>query len=286
MGAPLSYAYAVTRPADGLQEALRAQRGVADAPVHLVEEAGMVAAVSHVPAEDFDERPLRRRLEDLAWLEAVARAHNRVVAALAGVATVLPLRLATVYRDDARVREMLRERGRGFGALLDRLADHEEWGVKLYVAPRTGPEPAGEAGAGGAAGAGASAGAGAAADSPGRAYLRSRRRQQHSREDAWRAAEEAARRVDAEARTLAVDRARHRPQQGELARGPGQNVANDAYLVPRGRAEEFRARVERAVAGLDGVRVEITGPWAPYSFATPPDPAPARPESREEAPAP
>lgn len=66
-----------------------------------------------------------------------------------------------------------------------------------------------------------------------------------------------------------MERARHRPQQGRLAQGAGENVANDAYLVPRPAAEEFRRRVLDTAGDLPGVRVEVTGPWAPYSFATP-----------------
>lgn len=44
------------------------------------------------------------------------------------------------------------------------------------------------------------------------------------------------------------------------------NVLNAAYLVAREQAEGFVALVDRAT-GEEGVRVELTGPWAPYSFA-------------------
>lgn len=257
MTAHVSYAYAVARPATGLADVLSAIRGVADEPVHLVEEPGMVAVVSGVPADDFDENSLRTHLEDLDWLESVARAHNVVVDATAALTTVLPLRLATIYRDDDRVRHVLRSQEETFGTLLERLAGRVEWGVKLYVVPPTAP-PSVPSPADRAADVGA-----------GRAYLRSRRRERTGWEDAWRAAEEAQRRVEEEARRLATDRSRHQPHHGGLDQGPGQNVVNDAYLVPRELGEEFRTRVAHAAEGLDGVRVEVTGPWAPYSFTAP-----------------
>lgn len=267
----VSYTYAVARPAQGLADALAAVRGVADAPVRLLEGPGTAALVSHVAAEGFDEDSLKRQLEDLEWLEQVARAHHLVVEAASAVTTVLPLRLATIYRDDDRVREVLAEGEKTFGTLLGRLDGRVEWGVKLYVVP-----PPAEAARGSSAAPEApetpEAAARAAPDvSPGRAYLRGRRKERHAREDAWRTAEEAARRVEAEARHLAVDRARHRLQQGDLARGPGQNVLNDAYLVPRALGEDFRTRMSRVAGGLVGVRLQVTGPWAPYSFATPPE---------------
>lgn len=254
----VSYAYAVARDVEGLDEALSGLHGVGQAPVHLVRGRPgdqVVAAVSPVPSRDFSEEALRRHLEELEWLESVARAHHGVIEALAARTTVLPLRLATVYLDDDRVRGMLEADGAAFTDRLARLAAHVEWGVKIYVEPPRAHdgEPAAEA----------------PALSPGRAYLRRRGVQRHSREDAYRAAGEAAERVRAAAAGEAVDRARHRAQQGELARSPGENVVNDAYLVPRDRAERFRAEVLRAAEGLPGVRVEVTGPWAPYSFAAP-----------------
>ncbi|WP_199831215.1 GvpL/GvpF family gas vesicle protein, partial [Streptomyces noursei] len=57
----------------------------------------------------------------------------------------------------------------------------------------------------------------------------------------------------------------HRPQDARLSGVPGVNVLNAAYLVDRERSEEFVELVE--AASEPGVRVELTGPWAPYSFA-------------------
>lgn len=256
MSGQLSYVYAVV-PAEAADLVWGEFRGVAGAPVTLVRSGAVAAAVSAVPGEEFSEAALKTGLEDLDWLEATARAHHFVVDALAARTTVLPLRLATVYRDEARVAEMLSERRELFGALLDRLEGHVEWGVKVYA--EAAPADL--------------AGPSATRDEPasGRAYLQRRRQQYRTREEVWRAAGTAVRRTEEEARALAVDRARHRPQQGDLAEGPGENVANDAYLVPRPLAEEFRERMRHAADGLPGVRVEVTGPWAPYSFAVLPE---------------
>ncbi|MEN1882624.1 GvpL/GvpF family gas vesicle protein [Streptomyces mirabilis] len=107
---------------------------------------------------------------------------------------------------------------------------------------------------------------------PGRAYLRNRRQQQSLRDTVYQAAQQAAERVETAGRKHASDRVRHRVQQGLLADAGGavgENVVNDAYLVPLKRCDDFLADVTHAADGLDGVRVEATGPWAPYSFAMP-----------------
>ncbi|GAA3378674.1 GvpL/GvpF family gas vesicle protein [Streptomyces sannanensis] len=255
----VTYVYAVARNADALAEPTAALKGVADAPVHLVagtHDDALVFVASHVPAQDFQEDALKRHLEDLDWLEAVARAHHGVIEAVATRTTVLPMRLATVYLDDNRARDVL-DGGRAlFSERLARLAEHVEWGVKIYVEPSVTPDAPGPT---------------PTADlTPGRAYLRHRRQQQSVRDSVYRAAQQAAERVEAAGRKHAADHARHRVQQGVLAGGAGENVVNDAYLVPRDRCEEFRAEVTHAADGVQGVRVEVTGPWAPYSFAMPP----------------
>jgi hypothetical protein len=255
----VSYVYAVARNTPDLQPAAAGLTGVADAPVGLV--AGthgddIVLVVSPVPAQDFQEDALKRHLEELEWLEAVARAHHRVIEALATRTTILPLRLATVYLDDERARTVLDTAWDAFAQRLAHLAAHIEWGVKIYV------EPSAEAAA--------PAASPSPGLTPGRAYLRTRKAQQSVRDDVYRAAEKAAERVEQAGRAYGADRARHRVQQGELADATGENVVNDAYLVDRDRAEAFRDEVSRAAEGLPGVRIEVTGPWAPYSFAMPP----------------
>ncbi|MGW3340095.1 GvpL/GvpF family gas vesicle protein [Streptomyces sp. NPDC001009] len=250
----MTYVYGVTRADDALADRVAALEGVVGAPVHLVPGGdGLVLVASQVPAEDFREQTLRRRLEDLDWLTEVARAHHGVVEAVAAYTTVLPLRLATVYLDDARAREVLDSGRELFADRLARLSGHVEWGVKVYVdpsaAPETPPAPT------------------EAELSPGRSYLRGRRQQQRVRDTVHEAAQRAASVIEAAGRAYATERARHRVQQGTLAEAAGENVVNDAYLVPLESGEAFRAEVARAADGLAGVRIEITGPWAPYSFA-------------------
>ncbi|MFF8828272.1 GvpL/GvpF family gas vesicle protein [Streptomyces sp. NPDC015131] len=254
----VTYLYAVADDAPALRETVRDLRGVGGAPVRVLSGEGVAAVVSGVPAAEFEERPLAAHLEDLTWLEAVARAHHGVVDAVAARVTVLPLRLATIYRDDAGVGALLDASGAAFRSRLARLAGHVEWGVKLYLdAPPAGGATEDEGGGSG----------GAPGLSPGRAYLRSRRNERTARDEAHRAAADAARRVDEAALAYAVDHVRHRVQQGPLAGGPAENVGNDAYLVPSGRADAFLAAVREAAGSGSPVRAEITGPWAPYSFA-------------------
>ncbi|MFE9702393.1 GvpL/GvpF family gas vesicle protein [Streptomyces sp. NPDC005930] len=253
----LRYVYAVCRPFDA---ALQAQlTGVAGDPPRLLPHGDLVAVVSHVPESDFGEEALRSRLEDLDWLTATARAHQQVIDALTAVTTPLPLRLATVFRDDSGVRVMLQEREEAFRRTLGRLEGRVEWGVKVYAEA----EKTGQAGSEGPA----APARPAAKPASGRDYLLQRRRQSRANEDMWSRAEEFATKLHATLSDRADDARLHAPQNPRLSGAAGRNVLNAAYLVGRDASEEFVEVVDRTKDDVPGMRVELTGPWAAYSFA-------------------
>ncbi|MFF0249239.1 GvpL/GvpF family gas vesicle protein [Streptosporangium sandarakinum] len=248
-----TYVYAITRDKDAPGSA--GLTGVAGTPVRTVADAGLVAYVSTVPLDRFGEEPLRRSLEDLDWVSEMARAHHRVVEAVAGTAPTAPVRLVTVYGGDEQVRELLRDRRKDFTALLSQVAGRSEWGVKAYARRETAPPPGEEAtGATGAAG----------SDSPGIAYLKRRRASLRGREDAWRVAADQAEHVHTALSAVSVANRRHRAQDPSLSGREEAMVLNGAYLVDDDRGGEFAAVVD-SLRG-QGADIELTGPWAPYSF--------------------
>jgi hypothetical protein len=245
----LRYVYAVCRPfGTPLQSQLT---GVGGAPPALLHHHGLVAVVSQVPEADFSELALKAHLEDLDWLSVTARAHQGVIDALTTVTTPLPLRLGTVFRDCSGVRTMIEAREGDFRRTLDRLDGRVEWGVKLYLEsePAALAEPA-------VAGKPAS----------GRDYLRRRRESTHAHEEQWQQAEAFARSLHERLSRHAEDSRLHAPQNSALSAIPGRNFLNAAYLVPRAHSEEFVELVDRTKDEAPGIRVELTGPWAAYSF--------------------
>lgn len=243
------WVYAVTAEAD---LDLRGTTGLADQPVRNVTGSGLAAVVSSVDLAEYGEESLRDKLEDLATLESIARAHHDVVATAWDQAPVVPMRLATVYRDDARVAAMLTERRADLTTALGRLTGHAEWGVKAYAtAPdETGPaEPA------------------EASTRPGTDYLRRRRAEMSSAEQSRRAALAASDDVHAQLSGLADATRRHVPQDPGLSGEADPMLLNGAYLVADDRAEEFVCAVRDLDDRHAAVRLELTGPWPAYSFA-------------------
>lgn len=237
------YTYAVGRSFD--RAVISGLRGVDGAEVDLVRHRDLVAVISPVERAETDAA-LRDRLERLDELAVIAQAHHAVVTAVAAHTVVAPFRLATIYQDTRRVTEVLDHRYAEFKALLDRLAGSVEVGVKLYVDDR----PHVPAASGGS----------------GRAYLQQLSQRHRRRDEAWRNAAAGVERINAALGAHAVDRSDHRPQTAALSGVAGHNILNAAYLVPTDRVAEFAELAHRATEAEPALRVEVTGPWAPYSF--------------------
>ncbi|MFE2009969.1 GvpL/GvpF family gas vesicle protein [Streptomyces sp. NPDC059491] len=270
--ATLTYVYAVAPPAPALDDLLPGLTGVAGTPVALLTpepaDAGPVAfVISDVPRAEFAEDVLAGRFEDLGWLEETARAHHHVIEALAAHTTVLPLRMATLYEDHARAVRALHEQSQPFTTQLAQLAAHTEYGVKLYVRHAAAPPETTAPDRTASPTPDDSAPAGPESASPGKAYLRARRAQRDAHEDRYQQAGIAADRVAEIGRLHSARHVAHPPQSGPLAAASmGENVLNAAFLVPDAEAQSFTAAIGAAAGDLPGVVLELTGPWAPYSF--------------------
>jgi hypothetical protein len=231
--------------------------GVGGGPVRAVAAGELTAVVEDVGLAEFGEQALRRNLEDLAWLEATARAHHRVIDALGRLGPLVPVRLATVYSSDEGVRAMLTERDADFRAALARIRGRTEWGVKAYARRSSEPQ---DAPAGTAAPGSQESGAGAA-------YLQRRRGQLDAQKNARRQMLADAEAIHAELSGHAVGTRLHPPQSPQLTGTKALMLLNAAYLLDDERAEDFASVVAALAERYPGVELELTGPWPPYSFA-------------------
>lgn len=255
MTGELVYAYAVGDLDMATDAELVGLPGVDDSVVRILSEGGFAAVVSSVDERHFGEEALHEHLEQLPWLEATARAHHAVVDAASRRHAVVPLRMATIYTDDRRVRDMLQRNEARFREVLDRVGGgRTEWGVKVFVAPA----PSGTESSGSAPQVPEGTG-------PGASYL-ARRRADRDRIDTWRgAAARVAEDLHHRLSRSTVASRLHTPQDARLTGRSGEMVLNAAYLVEDGDVETFRQAVEGWTD--DHVELELTGPWAPYSFA-------------------
>jgi hypothetical protein len=258
----LLWAYCVLRARDASPAGLPGVSAEAP-PVERVQAGELVALVSRVPAAEFSEEPLRSNLNNLAWLERVARAHEAVLEDAFAAATIVPLRMCTLYQSTDSVRGMLERERAPLTESLTLLDGRQEWGVKVVVDPDKLAD---------AARAGSNEAAAfeeeLEAHSGGGAYMLRRRLERHVRELTGALAAEVADQVHARLADWATDAVTRPPQNRDLSGHEGEMLLNGAYLVEADRADGLRelvAELEERHRPL-GARIELTGPWPPFNF--------------------
>lgn len=244
-----TYLYAVSRAS--VTDRVPDLQGLRNHPLRALTHEGLAAVVSTVDLEEFGEDGLSQHLEDIRWLEEVARVHDDVVRAVAALGAVAPLRLATIFLDDEAVRQRLVDQRDALAATLDRVDGRAEWSVKALVAEPSAPVAPSATGPG-----------------SGAAYLQRRRQQTQQRGDMAEQAATLGQAVHEELAEQAVASRRLRPQDRRLTGHTGLMVLNGAYLVDTAAVQRFQQVVRRLAAEHPAATIDVQGPWPPYSFAT------------------
>jgi hypothetical protein len=255
----VTWVYAISRNLG--QTDLAGLRGIGGGQIRLVDAGPLTAVVESVDPEAFSAERLQDRLSDPVELEPIARHHHDVVVAVATLGPALPLRLATVYLTDDRVRSLLSQRRNEFCQTLSWLSHRTECGIKAWADPdvlrrdRFAPESSTRD----------------PADQSGRAYLSRRRAELAARAEGQRLAARCGEEIHAALGRLAVAWHLHPLHDTRAAAGAGLQVLNGAYLIESACLADF-AETARAIGAQEGaLRVAVTGPWPAYSFVDGPN---------------
>jgi hypothetical protein len=203
-----------------------------------------------VPLETYGAGPLEDALRDMRWVGEVAVAHESVVEhfARARGATVLPMKLFTMFSSVSRAVEDVEARRREIVAVLGRVRGCVEYGVRVMQQPVA-----------------AGARAKVARASSGAAFLAAKKQ---SRDDARAAIVKAAEAAEDVFVTLAAMARASRRRDVEPEGVVTPPLLDAAFLVPATARTRFKAGARRAAAGCTraGAEMTLTGPWPPYNF--------------------
>jgi len=230
-------------------------------PVRLLEvDRNLWLVVADAPLDQYGEETINRKLSDLDWVSRAAVAHEAVVESFIDQRAVLPMKLFTIFTSDDRALDQVRGDRRRVDAMVKRVANHVEWGVRvtLDLARRSAsPRPGAKAKARRSVRAEAAAGA---------SYLSQKKAQ---RDAAVELAEHARETVAALYDRLAArSTLAKRRMASELPAQSGPMLLDAAFLVQRSRVTAFRALIAREARRLGrlGYQVTMSGPWPPYTF--------------------
>jgi hypothetical protein len=204
----------------------------------------MWAVVADAPLSRFSEEELHKDLHDLEAVSRHALAHAAVIEFFFRRSPVIPLKLFTLFSSDDRVRQDLGGRRPALRRLFAELRGLEEWGVRIVAGDAARPRMH---------------------VASGRAYLETKKRSIDQT-----LSPSATREISAAMKQLGKLAAKTRKETMPV---PGRGrpvVAGASFLVKAKFRSQWERQIRKLTAELagHGHRLEMTGPWPPYHFAT------------------
>jgi hypothetical protein len=251
MPATATYLYCIVHAsmAPTVPRALRGLPGATrPAVVPLARSFWLVTA--SVPLDVYGREALESSLRNVRWVTDIALAHESVVETFArrGGATVIPMKLLTMFSSEELAVEETRARVRELEGVVKRIAGCEEWGVRITrrVTRASGSH------------------ARTVTAASGTDFLAAKKTARDLARQSIGAAAAAGEEAFISLSAIARD-ARRRREEPEGAAAPP--LLDAAFLVPVDRRRRFKAAVKSlADASDDATLVTLTGPWPSYNF--------------------
>lgn len=236
------YFYGISQPPNDTLPRVKVSGIDSQHPVEAFPLAGVLCWVTRVSPEFIQD--LEDRMEDLEWLSEASVLHQRAVSTISSQAELLPARFGTVFLSSSTLEEHVRSQKQKLQKAFKRIANAEEWGVKVFL---TAPAP----------------GRAIVAASSGKDYLQQKAKtlaEQNIRRNA----------PDAEIKKLASalqKLCRAVAPTGKVSGAQPGLQWQASFLLPRDKRKQWDAVLGRfAQRWGDTRRIECTGPWPPYSF--------------------
>lgn len=221
---------------------------------------GLSALYTPVDGAQFSQDEIDRHASDMNWLAEIGYRHQNVLASLGRKASAIPLRAFTLFSNVESLRTYLQREKKSLLSILDRIRDKDEWTVRLEFDHEQWSRALVKRVPGLRKLQQESEAAGS-----GRGYLLRRKLDEERKKAAQTAEEDLLREVEESfAGRLAT------PVIVENREAREGSFPQINLLIDRSRAHELK-NVHQDIAqryAPDGVRIALTGPWPPYTFAT------------------
>jgi len=252
------YLYCVVDRAPELKET----EGLAD-NLYFVCNNGLYAVASKVEEEEFGQEGLKRNMADFEWVKAKASMHERIIELVMADIDVIPFKFGTLFNTDASLKAMLEPYGQEFKTILRKLANKQEWGVKIYCHPER-----------------LKANLGnddseilkiedeIKSSSAGKSYFLKKKKDEMIEKTLNEKINECGRESFELLKELSFEARINRLLPRQVTEREDEMVLNSAFLIDKDEVGDFQNMVDALKMHYEvkGFLIDCTGPWPPYNF--------------------
>lgn len=222
------------------------------------------AILCEVPVDQFSGPSSETTLQDPEWVGPRAIRHGGVVQEIMNYSPVLPARFGTLFSSEENLDRFLRSKGDDIAGFLAHVADKDEWAVRgLCSKPRVRDRLFAEKIS--------TEAANLASLSAGLRYFKEVKIRTEVEKELGKTLRTVLNAIGDNLSAFAEEWHRREILLRSKGNSDMETVANWAFLVARSNVEDFKSLVLRADSDHEdlGIRLELSGPWPPYSFCPP-----------------
>jgi len=239
--ASVLYLYAISQMPERTAPAITVEGMDGATPVEAVRCGSYLCWISRVSRSDFADK-IPELMSNLEWLATAGFRHQHVVAEISGKLPTLPARFGTIFVNEDSLAKHMKQRSRALRAAFQRVANADEWGVKIFaLAPPDEPS--------------------ARKASSGSDYLKLKADRLQPRKTDKLDAE-----VQAFLSTLNELAITH-SAGGKASAGQRGLVWHGSFLIRRKDRKKLDSTLRKYATRWKNLRrIDCSGPWPPYSF--------------------
>lgn len=254
----LVYLYCVAGAEPGLKDI----EGLSGS-LYCVCDNGLYAIAGKVEEAEFGHEGLKRNMADMEWIKAEAGMHEKIIEQVMTDTDVIPFKFGTLFNTDAGLNAMLERYGQEFKAILQKLGNKEEWGVKIYCDKKRfrgnlindNPEVLKIENE-------------IKSSSVGKAFFLKKKKDELIEKTLNEKINECGQESFELLKELSFESHINRLLPKEVTDREDEMILNSAFLVDRDEVGDFQNMVDTLKMHYEGkgLFIDCTGPWPPYNF--------------------
>jgi len=223
----------------------------------------LYAVAGRVEQLEFGEEGLKKKMADFEWVKTRAGLHEKIIERVMSDTNVIPFKFATLFNTDDSLKAMLEQYGQEFKAILRKLANKQEWGLKIYCNPEklktrflNSQEKISEIEDE------------IKTSSVGKGYFLKKKKEQLIERILNDRINECGRESFELLKELSFEARINRLLPKDVTEREDDMILNSAFLVDRDEVDDFQNMIDTLKVHYEskGFLLDCTGPWPPYNF--------------------